>query len=89
MSVSPDMNEVHVVTLLDHLQGVRMSQDGEGLTTPFSATIKLKDVIHEIVDLISTDLSESYSLFTFKYFMFQWPYLTHLVSGVIFWNFFG
>ncbi|OQV25136.1 putative N-alpha-acetyltransferase 30 [Hypsibius exemplaris] len=34
--------------------------------------------LHEIMDLITRDLSEPYSIYTYRYFIYQWPKLCHL-----------
>ena len=36
--------------------------------------------LHEIMDLITRDLSEPYSIYTYRYFIYQWPKLCHLVG---------
>ena len=38
--------------------------------------------LHEIMDLITRDLSEPYSIYTYRYFIYQWPKLCHLVSVI-------
>lgn len=37
--------------------------------------------IELIVDLIQNDLSEPYSIYTYRYFVYQWPDLCKLVSN--------
>lgn len=36
--------------------------------------------LKEIMELITKDLSEPYSIYTYRYFIYQWPKLCHLVS---------
>lgn len=35
--------------------------------------------LREIMELITKDLSEPYSIYTYRYFIYQWPKLCHLV----------
>ena len=37
--------------------------------------------LHQIMDLITRDFSEPYSIYTYRYFIYQWPKLCHLVSS--------
>lgn len=38
-----------------------------------------KDQLPEILSLITLDLSEPYNLYTIRYFLYSWPWLTHLL----------
>lgn len=40
-----------------------------------------------IMDLITRDLSEPYSIYTYRYFIHNWPFLSFLVKVSDFWNF--
>ncbi|GAV03518.1 hypothetical protein RvY_13927 [Ramazzottius varieornatus] len=37
-----------------------------------------EDHLHQIMDLITRDFSEPYSIYTYRYFIYQWPKLCHL-----------
>ena len=39
-----------------------------------------EEQLHSIASLIKADLSEPYSLYTYRYFIHNWPSLTFLVS---------
>lgn len=39
-----------------------------------------QDDISPIYKLVEDTLPESYSIFTYKYFLLQWPFLTFMVS---------
>lgn len=41
-----------------------------------------EEQLHEIARLIKADLSEPYSLYTYRYFIHNWPSLTFLVSMI-------
>ena len=39
-----------------------------------------EDQLPDLVALITVDLSEPYSVYTYRYFLHNWPHLSHLVS---------
>ena len=41
---------------------------------------KSEDQLPDLVALITVDLSEPYSVYTYRYFLHNWPHLSHLVS---------
>lgn len=42
--------------------------------------------LHEIMELVSCDLSEPYSIYTYRYFIYNWPNLCFRVSVTILWT---
>ncbi len=43
-------------------------------------TYQSEEHLHDLIELIGKDLSEPYSIFTYRYFLHNWPHLCHLVS---------
>ena len=45
------------------------------------STYRDETELPEIMRLIEMDLSEPYTIFTYRYFISNWPHLCHLVSS--------
>jgi peptide alpha-N-acetyltransferase len=47
--------------------------------TALSSTLFINPFL-QVIDLIGNELSEPYSIFTYRYFLRQWPYLCYLAT---------
>lgn len=62
---------------LSNIAGILLTDEATGV---YYRQYRSEDDLHEIMALISKDLSEPYSIYTYRYFIYNWPTLCILVS---------
>lgn len=77
-SSNPVINEEQVLVSSSQLEQLQISQDLEA--TVEYAVYQNELQMPDIMKLIQKDLSEPYSIYTYRYFIHNWPHLCFMVS---------
>lgn len=82
--VAADAEEIkeHVEPVLNSLSTLVIDDVEDGKEIKF-VQYKSEEQLPDLVALITVDLSEPYSIYTYRYFLHNWPHLSHLVSKPI------
>lgn len=68
------------VKIDEHGDTHEINIDGQGLVTVTYMNYQSEKQMKDIMSLITKDLSEPYSVYTYRYFIHNWPKLSFLVS---------
>lgn len=68
------------VKIDEHGDTHEVNVDGGGLVTISYMNYQSEEQMEDIMSLITKDLSEPYSVYTYRYFIHNWPKLSFLVS---------
>lgn len=74
-----DENRKIVETTSNSLSTLELKDTEDGRKIEF-VQYKSENQLPDLVALITVDLSEPYSIYTYRYFLHNWPHLSHLVS---------
>lgn len=72
------------VEIGEHGETHEVNVDGGGLVTITYMNYQSENQMEDIMSLITKDLSEPYSVYTYRYFIHNWPKLSFLVSLFLF-----
>ena len=79
----PEPAPVRRVKFEEHRDTHDIEVEGQGTATIKYVNYESETQMKDIMSLITKDLSEPYSIYTYRYFIHNWPKLSFLVSAAV------
>lgn len=81
LGYTPEPAPLKRVKFVEHSETHEIELDGHGKVTIKYLNYESEAQMKDIMSLITKDLSEPYSIYTYRYFIHNWPELSFLVSN--------